>query len=75
MDETDLDLTGLRCPLPVLKAKKAMRTIAPGQVLKIRATDPDSLADFRHFCATTGDEFLEWTKERDVFIYRIRKAG
>ncbi len=75
MEETELDLSGLRCPLPVLKAKKAMRTVAPGAVVRILATDPDSLADFRHFCATTGDELLDWSKEDGVFTYRIRKGA
>ncbi len=75
MEETELDLTGLRCPLPVLKTKKAMRSVAPGQVLRVLATDPDSLEDFRHFCATTGDELLTWSKDQEVFTYRIKKAG
>lgn len=75
MDDTLLDTTGLRCPLPVLKAKKAMRALAPGQILKVLATDPDSLQDFRHFCATTGDQLLACSEEKGIFTYRIKKSG
>lgn len=75
MDDTLLDTTGLKCPLPVLKAKKAMRALAPGQILKVLATDPDSPRDFQHFCATTGDQLLAWSEEKGVFTYRIKKTG
>ena len=75
MDETLLDTTGLKCPLPVLKAKKVMRGLAPGQVLKVLATDPDSPQDFEHFCATTGDRLLAWSEKKGVFTYRIKKSG
>ena len=73
-EETLLDASGLRCPLPVLKAKKALKAAAPGQVLKVLATDPDSPQDFENFCRTTGDELLSSTQDGDVFVYRIRKS-
>ncbi len=74
MDDTLLDTTGLKCPLPVLKAKKAMRALDAGQVLRVLATDPDSPQDFQHFCATTGDELLAWSEADGVFTYRIKKS-
>ena len=69
-----LDTTGLKCPLPVLKAKKAMQSLAPGEELTVLATDPESPRDFQHFCATTGDELVEWSESDGVFTYRLRKA-
>ena len=72
---TFLDATGLRCPLPVLRARKAMKGIASGEVLEVRATDPGAVADFQSFCETTGDELLDWQEEAGVFVFRIRKTG
>ena len=72
---TFLDATGLRCPLPVLRARKAMKGVAAGGVLEIKATDPGAVADFQSFCETTGDELLDWREDEGVFLFRIRKAG
>ncbi len=72
--DATLDATGLKCPLPVLKAKKAMRSVAQGGVLKVLATDPDSPKDFEHFCATTGDQLIATSDHEGVFTYLIRKA-
>ena len=69
-----LDTKGLKCPLPVLKAKKAMKTLAPGEQLTVLATDPDSPKDFRHYCETTGDQLVEWNQRDGVFTYVLRKA-
>lgn len=73
--DVTLDATGLKCPLPVLKAKKAMRSVAAGDILKVLATDPDSPKDFQHFCTTTGDELLSTSQEAGVFTYLIRKTA
>ena len=54
-----LDATGLLCPLPVLKARRALKPIAPGGVLEVLATDPGAVKDFEHFCSTTGCELLK----------------
>ncbi len=70
---TDLDCTGLKCPLPVLKARKALRGVAPGGHLRVTATDPDSPQDFRHFCDTTGAEMVETSEAAGVFTYLLRK--
>lgn len=74
MSPTTLDTTGLRCPLPVLRARKAMKSLEPGGILEIQATDPDSQQDFRAFCETTGYELLESRAEGEVFFFRIRKT-
>jgi len=74
MTATTLDTSGLRCPLPVLRARKAMKSLASGDVLEVQATDPDSQQDFRAFCETTGYELLEDRVEGEVFVFRIRKT-
>jgi len=68
-----LDVTGLACPLPVLKAKKAIRRVAPGAVLEVRATDPGAVKDFQAFCAATGDILADWSEDAGVFTFHIRR--
>ena len=75
MQATVLDTKGMRCPLPVLRARKAMKALAPGSVLEVHATDPGSVKDFKAFCETTGDELLAADEASGVYIFRIRKAG
>ena len=70
-----LDTSGLKCPLPVLKARRAMKELAPGEVLEVRATDPGAVGDFKAFCETTGDALLESRQEGEVYIFMIRKAA
>jgi len=70
-----LDVTGFNCPIPVLKARRAARNMATGQVLTVRATDPASMIDFKHFCNTTGNELLDASETDDVFTYIIRIGG
>jgi tRNA 2-thiouridine synthesizing protein A len=74
MSVTTLDTKGLRCPLPVLRARKSMKSVAVGEVLEVLATDPDSLQDFRAFCETTGHELLESREDDGVFVFQIRKV-
>jgi tRNA 2-thiouridine synthesizing protein A len=69
----DLDTRGLNCPLPILKAKKALADMASGQVLKVVATDPGSTRDFQAFARQTGNELLEQTTEGDDFIHFLRR--
>lgn len=75
-DQT-LDTRGLKCPLPILRCKKALAELAPGQVLKAYATDPGATKDFQAFCKQTGHVMLslEETKEADltVFVFHIQK--
>jgi tRNA 2-thiouridine synthesizing protein A len=59
MSEALLDARGLSCPLPVLKARKRLKAMAPGERLRVLATDPKAPADFRAFCAETGHLLIE----------------
>jgi TusA-related sulfurtransferase len=68
-----LDARGLLCPMPVVKAGKEIKTLEPGQVLKLLATDRGSVADVPAWAADTGNELLEWHEEDGVFVYFIRK--
>ena len=72
---TTLDTSGLLCPLPVLKARKALKAMAPGTTLQVIATDPGAVADFAAFCRTTGDALLQSREEEGRFFFTIRKAG
>lgn len=72
---TILDTKGFNCPIPVLKARRAMRGLEVGDELTLLATDPASMIDVPHFCNTTGHELLDSSEEDGVFSYRIRKAG
>lgn len=69
----ELDTRGLRCPLPVLKARRAMKEVPAGGVLTVFATDPGSVADFAAFCEATGFELLDSTEADGVYTFRIRK--
>ena len=70
-----LDAKGLKCPLPVLKARKAMRDVLEGGVLRVIATDPGAAKDFEHFCKTTGHVLLAAREEAGVLTFDIRKVG
>ena len=71
-----LDATGLLCPLPVLKAKRALRSVSPGGVLEVLATDPGAVGDFEHFCRATGCEMLESSERPDgVLRFLLKKPG
>ena len=74
MDDELLDARGLKCPLPVLRARKAMQRLAPGDVLRVLATDPGAVKDFQAFCEATGHELLESREGADEFFFRIRKS-
>ncbi len=75
MSDAFLDAKGLKCPIPVLRARRAMKPLDPGDVLTVEATDPTSVQDFRAFCETTGDELLESREDEGVYHFRICKAG
>jgi tRNA 2-thiouridine synthesizing protein A len=68
-----LDASGLKCPLPVLKAKKALKSVTPGEDLTVIATDPGAVEDFVTFCATTGDVLVSSKADDGVFTFVIRK--
>jgi tRNA 2-thiouridine synthesizing protein A len=68
-----LDAKGLNCPLPILKAKKALQAVAPGELLEIYATDPGSVKDFESFCRHTGHALVASTQETGVYKFVIRR--
>jgi tRNA 2-thiouridine synthesizing protein A len=72
--EVRLDVTGLLCPLPVLKAKKRLETMVTGNELVVIATDPMSLIDMPHFCREQGHQLLSATQQNDTISFRIRKS-
>ena len=74
MADQVLNAEGLNCPLPILKAKKALKGLAAGEVLEIRATDPGSVADFAAFCNQTGNELLSSTTEGDISKFEIKRT-
>ena len=75
MADQTLDAKGLNCPLPILKAKKALKSMDAGTTLEITSTDPGSVADFAAFCRTTGNELVEQNEDSGVWTYLIRKTG
>ena len=75
MADAVLDAKGLNCPLPILKAKKALKDVPPGGTLEIIATDPGSVADFEAFCRATGNELLETSSGDGVYTFLIKRAA
>ena len=73
MSETTLDVKGMSCPLPVLRANKALRGLAPGDRLRVLATDRAAVADFQAFCRETGHALVAQAEESGVFSFTIRK--
>lgn len=73
--DSELDASGLNCPLPILRAKKAISALESGQLLKIIATDPGSVKDFEAFCKQTGNELVSSGEEDGKFVFAIRKAA
>lgn len=68
-----LDATGLKCPLPVLKARKALKDMGPGDTLDVTATDPGAPKDFEAFCETQGCDLLESGEADGIYRIRLRK--
>ncbi|HOX90560.1 MAG TPA: sulfurtransferase TusA family protein [Burkholderiaceae bacterium] len=71
--DKEIDTRGLNCPLPILRAKKALAELASGQVLKVVATDPGSTRDFQAFAKQTGNELLAQETEGKEFIHYLRR--
>ena len=71
--QKEIDTRGLNCPLPILKAKKALSELQTGQVLKVLATDPGSLRDFQAFARQTGNELIEQSTAGDEFVHYLRR--
>ena len=71
--DKDVDARGLNCPLPILRAKKALNDMATGQVLRILATDPGSVKDFQAFCKQTGNELLSHSDGPEYTFYMKKR--
>ena len=71
--DRDLDVKGLNCPLPILRAKKALAEMETGQVLRVQATDPGSVKDFAAFAKQTGNELLEQKEANRVFEFYLKR--
>jgi len=74
MADQTLNAEGLNCPLPIIKAKKALKGMQAGQVLEVRSTDPGSIADFAAFCTQTGNELLSSNTEGNIYLFDIKKS-
>ena len=71
--QKEIDTRGLNCPLPILKAKKALADMASGEILKVLATDPGSVRDFQAFARQTGNELIEQSQSADEYIHFLRR--
>ncbi|MDA3868603.1 MAG: sulfurtransferase TusA family protein [Gammaproteobacteria bacterium] len=72
--DSELDASGLNCPLPILRAKKALAALEANQTLRIIATDPGSVKDFEAFCKQTGNELVSSGEEGGKFVFMIKKS-
>ena len=73
MADTTLDARGLSCPMPVLKANRALRSLSAGEKLRVLATDRAAIADFRAFCRETGHQLLSFSEEAGTLSFTIRR--
>jgi tRNA 2-thiouridine synthesizing protein A len=71
---TKLDLSGLKCPLPALKTRKALRSLAPGDRLEVRCTDPLAVIDIPHLVGVTGDRLEAIERSENDIVFRIEKT-
>ena len=71
--DAEVDARGLNCPLPILKAKKALAGMQSGQILRVLATDEGSVRDFQAFSRQTGNELVEQTREGDTISHLLRR--
>ncbi|MEM7596216.1 MAG: sulfurtransferase TusA family protein [Pseudomonadota bacterium] len=76
MDPSDtIDARGLLCPLPVLKLRKRLKSVASGEIIELWADDPAAIVDVPHFCVEAGHELISQDQAQDYAIYRVRKQG
>jgi len=74
MADQQLDTKGLNCPLPILKAKKALTAMSAGETLEVLSTDPGSVKDFAAFARTTGHELIDHDESDGVFRFVLKRA-
>ncbi len=72
--DKEFDASGLACPLPIVKTKKALADMAPGQVLRVVATDPGSVCDMQAFAEQTGNALLGQATENRKYVFFLKKA-
>ena len=72
--DKEFDASGLACPLPIVKTKKALNDMTSGQVLRVVATDPGSVADMAAFAEQTGNQLLEQSTQDKKFVFFLKKA-
>ena len=75
MADVTLDAKGLNCPLPILRAKKALKDVPAGGTLEVLATDPGAVADFGAFCRSTGNELVEHSQDGSVYRFIIKNRA
>jgi len=75
MADHTLDAKGMNCPLPILKARKALKEVPSGDTLEILATDPGSVADFQAFCRQTGNELVEHSEDDSIYRFLIKHTA
>ncbi len=73
--DQSLDARGLKCPMPILKARRTLNAMQPGQRLEVLATDPGSVRDFEAFCRATGDALLEQSIAAGEYRFLLQKGG
>lgn len=71
--QKELDARGLNCPLPILKAKKALAEMVSGEILRVLATDPGSVRDFQAFARQTGNDLVEQSEHNKEFVFFMRR--
>jgi tRNA 2-thiouridine synthesizing protein A len=71
--QKDVDARGMKCPLPILKAKKALNDMQTGEILRVMATDPGSVRDFNAFARQTGNELLSHAEQDAEFTFFLRR--
>lgn len=74
MADQELDASGLNCPLPILRTKKSLNGMEPGQILKVIATDPGAVKDIEAFCNQTGNDLQSSAEEDGKFVFLIKKT-
>jgi tRNA 2-thiouridine synthesizing protein A len=72
--DKEFDASGLACPMPIVKTKKALSDMGSGQVLRVIATDPGSVCDMEAFAEQTGHQLLSSTTENNKYVFMIKKA-
>lgn len=69
-----LDTKGLNCPIPIVKAKKALEKMSSGQILEVLATDPGAVKDFEAFSRKTNNEIVDWNEDGGVFTFHLKRV-